>query len=251
MHCTPGFHRRIGGPILHAYDARRVDEGGLRMSEPTGAPPPAPDAPGGPPPAAAPAPAAPAPSSWQAPVPAPAVVGPAPGLAYAGLGIRVVALVIDAILLYIVAAILVIALGAILFSTLLNGNTFVALIAGVILAILNMLVSAAYFIWGWTNPAMRASLGQRVMGLNTLNAADGATLTRPQAARRWVFLYGFLAFASAIQLALNATSLAGLASLIGLLAFAYAIFLLWTTYQSPKKQGYHDVQATTVVVKRA
>ena len=40
-------------------------------------------------------------------------------------------------------------------------------------------------------------------------------------------------------------------ALIGLLAFAYEIFLLWTTYSSPKKQGYHDVQAGTVVVKRA
>jgi uncharacterized RDD family membrane protein YckC len=54
-----------------------------------------------------------------------------------------------------------------------------------------------------------------------------------------------------LQLALGGSDLGTLGSLIGLLAFGYLIFLLWTTYQSPKKQGYHDVQAGTVVVKRA
>jgi uncharacterized RDD family membrane protein YckC len=114
-----------------------------------------------------------------------------------------------------------------------------------------MIISAIYFIWGWTNPNMRASLGQRVLGLNTLNASDGATLTRDQAVRRWAWLYGIFAVASALQLALGGSDIRVLGSLIGLLAFAYWIFLLYTTYQSPKKQGYHDVQAGTVVVKRA
>ena len=54
-----------------------------------------------------------------------------------------------------------------------------------------------------------------------------------------------------MQSALARRDLGTLGSLIGLLAFGYEIFLLWTTYQSPKKQGYHDVQAGTVVVKRA
>jgi len=136
-------------------------------------------------------------------------------------------------------------------GTLINGGTAGALIAGVLLAIANLVISAVYFIWTWTNPDLRASLGQRALGLNTLNASDGATLTRPQAVRRWLYLFGLVAFASAMQSALSTTSLGTLGSLIGLLVFAYEIFLLWTTYQSPKKQGYHDVQAGTVVVKRA
>lgn len=228
------------------------------MTEPTGAPPPVPDANSAPPPAAVPAPAAPAPaapaqSSWQMP-PASigaAEAGPAPGIAYAGLGIRIVALIIDYILLLIVFLFVAIALGAIFLGTLINGGVAGALIAGVLLAIANLVISAVYFIWAWTNPDLRASLGQRVVGLNTLNAGDGATVTRPQAVRRWLYLFGFVAFAYAMQSALSATSLNTLASLVGLLAFAYQIFLLWTTYQSPKKQGYHDVQAGTVVVKRA
>jgi uncharacterized RDD family membrane protein YckC len=204
------------------------------------------------PPAPAPAaPATPAPSAWQAPAPVAAPAGPAPGLAYAGLGVRIVALIIDYILLLILFLFVSIALGAIFLGTLINGGVAGALVAGVLLAIANLVISAVYFIWTWTNPDLRASLGQRALGLNTLNATDGATLTRPQAVRRWLYLFGVVAFASAMQSALSASSLNTLASLIGLLAFAYEIFLLWTTYQSPKKQGYHDVQAGTVVVKRA
>ena len=224
------------------------------MTEPTGGPPPVPDPVNAPPPAAPAAPAAApaaAPSAWQAPAPVAAPAGPAPGLAYAGLGVRIGALIIDYILLFILFIFVSIALGAIFLTTLINGGTAGAIIAGVLLAIANLVISAVYFIWAWTKPDLRASLGQRALGLNTLNATDGATLTRPQAVRRWLYLFGFVAFASAMQSALSATSLGALASLIGLLAFAYEIFLLWTTYQSPKKQGYHDVQAGTVVVKRA
>ena len=222
------------------------------MTEPTGGPPPVPEPTSAPPPAApAAAPAAPAPSAWQAPAPVAAPAGPAPGLAYAGLGVRIVALIIDAILLWIVFLFVAIALGAIFLTALINGGTAGALIAGVLLAVANLVISAVYFIWAWTKPDLRASLGQKALGLNTLNAADGATLTRPQAIRRWLFLFGIVAFASAMQSALQTTSLSTIGFLIGLLAFAYEIFLLWTTYSSPKKQGYHDVQAGTVVVKRA
>jgi uncharacterized RDD family membrane protein YckC len=224
------------------------------MTEPTGGPPPVPDPASAPPPAAPVAPAAApaaAPSAWQAPAPVAAPAGPAPGLAYAGLGIRIVALIIDSILLWIVFLFVAIALGAIFLTTLINGGVAGAIIAGVLLAIANLVISAVYFIWAWTKPDLRASLGQKVLGLNTLNASDGATLTRPQAVRRWLFLFGFVAFASAMQSALSTTDLSTIGLLIGLLAFAYEIFLLWTTYSSPKKQGYHDVQAGTVVVKRS
>ncbi len=208
-----------------------------------------------PPPAGGPPPSQPEPPSegYQAPSqfqPVTAEAGPAPGIVYADLTTRIVAFVIDAILLSILAGFVIVALGAVFLGTLITGNFFVALVIGIVLAIANMVVSAIYFIWGWTNPAMRASLGQRVMGLQTVSAADGATLTRDVAIRRWAFLYGFVALASALQLALTGSDIAGLASLIGLASFAYTIYLLWTTSQSPKRQGFHDVQAGTVVIKR-
>ena len=217
-------------------------------AEPAAAPPPVAPA------AAAPPPIAPAPpvagGNWQAPPPVMvAAAGPAPGILYADLTTRVIAFIIDAILLGILAWVVILAVGAIFLGTLLSGNFFIALVVGVFLAVANMVVSAIYFIWGWTNPTMRASLGQRIMGLHTVSAGDGATLTREQATRRWAFLYGFVALASALQFALTGSELGGLASLIGLLSFGYTIYLLWTTYQSPKRQGFHDVQAGTVVIK--
>ena len=37
----------------------------------------------------------------------------------------------------------------------------------------------------------------------------------------------------------------------GLVSLAYLIYLLYTTNSDPKRQGFHDHYANTVVVKRA
>jgi hypothetical protein len=244
------------------------------MTEPAGgAPtPPTPPEPAAPPPAAAPAApppvaaapppaaaapppaAAPAQPAFQAPTqfqPVVAESGPAPGILYADLTTRIVAFIIDAILLGIVTVFVNIVLGALFLGTLFGGGMLIALIFAVLLAVAGLVVSAIYFVWGWTNPAMRASLGQKVLSLQTVSAADGSTLTRPVAIRRWAFLYGFVAVASALQIGLSATSLSALSPLVSLLSLGYVIYLLWTTSQSPKRQGFHDVQAGTVVIKAA
>ena len=130
-----------------------------------------------------------------------------------------------------------IALGAIFLGTLISGGTAGALIAGVLLAIANLVISAVYFIWTWTNPDLRASLGQRALGLNTLNAADGATLTRPQAVRRWLFLFGFVAFASAMQSALQTTSLNTIGFLVGLAGVRVRDLPAVDDVQQPEEAG--------------
>ena len=122
--------------------------------------------------------------------PVAAAAGPAPGILYADLTTRVIAFIIDAILLGILSAFISIALGALLLGFLLSGGIFGVIIATVLLSAASLVLSAAYFVWGWTNPAMRASLGQKALGLQTVNAADGATLTQDQAIRRWLFLFG-------------------------------------------------------------
>jgi uncharacterized RDD family membrane protein YckC len=184
--------------------------------------------------------------SWQAPPPpAPGMpgnfqqaqveVGPAPGVSYADLVTRVIALVIDGVILvipYIVLAILLSIAGGV--------GSFVG-------SLLWAGLSAVYFVWTWTT--MRATYGQKFMKLETVNAADGATLTQPQAIRRWVFLFGPNALA-AILTNLPILGLAILGSLMGLVAFVYAIYLAYSASQSPKRQGFHDLQAGTVVVKR-
>ena len=77
------------------------------------------------------------------------------------------------------------------------------------------------------------------------NAGDGKTLTMDQATRRWLVIAapGILAQVVWVVPALGA--------LIGLVAFGWFIYLLWTTYSSPTKQGFHDKFANTMVVKAA
>ena len=97
-----------------------------------------------------------------------------------------------------------------------------------------------YFVYTWTT--MRASPGQKFLSLETVNAADGATLTQDQAIRRWVFLCG--AHRPRGDRADPRHPHQPRSPLI------YLIYLIYTINQSPKRQGYHDVQAGTVVVKR-
>jgi uncharacterized RDD family membrane protein YckC len=227
------------------------------MTDPAGgAPTPPPSEPTPPPATPPPAGAAPPPSSWTAPQPqsqgfatAQIAAGPAPGVVYADTTMRVIAYIIDSILLFIAIFLLAIILGAIAVGFALGGGLVVGVIFAVIIAIIALLGSAFYFVYFWQT--LRASPGQKMLGLETVNAADGATLTRDQAVRRWAFLFGPSVVASVFQFSGSVSSgLGSIGSLLGLVAFIYAIYLLYTVTQSPKRQGFHDVQASTVVVKR-
>ena len=103
-------------------------------------------------------------------------------------------------------------------------------------------MNLVYFAWWWTRGG---SLGQRALRMYTLNASDASLLTWNQALLRWVYLYGPVALvnvffkASAVGTTMYVTA--------GLFATAYSLFLLVTAAQDPKHQGFHDVQAHTVV----
>lgn len=233
------------------------------MTEPGGGVPPPPEPnPATPPPAGAGAPppagaGAPPPTNWQTPpqsspgfATAQVAAGPAPGVTYADTTMRVIAYIIDSIILGIAIFLLVIILGAIAVGLFLGGGLAVGIIFAVVLAIIALLGSAFYFVYFWQ--ALRASPGQKMLGLETVNAADGATLTRDQAVRRWAFLFGPQTVAAVFQFSGSvSTTLGSIGSLLGLLALIYAFYLLYTVTQNPKRQGFHDVQAATVVVKRA
>jgi uncharacterized RDD family membrane protein YckC len=213
------------------------------MTEPTGGAP-SPQAPQ--PPEQAPAPP-PAGGNWNSPPPAGQMpggfnpnfqsaaveAGPAPGIVYADLVSRIIALVIDGVILWVVNFVLFFIAGIIAVAT------DMALIFGLVFGLLWAAVSAVYFVYGWTR--MRASFGQKFLNLQTVSAADGATLTQDQAIRRWAFLWGPFALGAIIPI---------VGAIISLLAVLYALYLLYTANQSPKRQGFHDVQAGTVVVKR-
>jgi large-conductance mechanosensitive channel len=215
------------------------------MTEPTGGPP-SPQPPQAPPPQApAPAPApAPAGGNWNAPPPQSAPggfqtnavaveAGPAPGIAYADLVTRIIALIIDGFIVGLITFVIGFIFNVIGAAAGFGLVTF--LVGGVISAV----ISAIYFVYGWTR--MRASLGQKFLALETVSAADGATLTQDQAIRRWLFLYGPYALVNIIPI---------VGFFLSFLALLYGLYLLYTASQSPKRQGFHDVQANTVVIKR-
>jgi uncharacterized RDD family membrane protein YckC len=191
-----------------------------------------------------PPPAEPAPTTQWAPPPPPVQAGPA-GFVYADVPNRAIAYIIDAILIGIIGAIIGGILGGLglavatfdLDTATFSYNYVAALIVGVI----QLAISAAYFIYTWT--AMRGTPGMKVLGMQVGNAGDGATLTMNQAIRRWAIIAGPSAIAQVFF------PLPAIGALLGLAAFAWFIFLLYTTWKSPTKQGYHDIFAHTMVVK--
>jgi uncharacterized RDD family membrane protein YckC len=206
-------------------------------------PPPAPQEPTQDSPPAAPPPA----SGWTAPASAGAPAAASSGLVYADVPNRAIAYIVDAIILFVINLVVGIVLGAILGPTVSidfdSGQVTTNWGSAVVSAIVSTLITGLYFVYTWTS--MRGSPGQRMLGMQVGNASDGATITMDQAIRRWIFLGAPFGIASALAGA------GGLGLIIGLAGFAYFIYLLVSTAQSPTKQGFHDKQANTVVVKAA
>jgi uncharacterized RDD family membrane protein YckC len=206
-------------------------------------PPPAPQEPTQDSPPAAPPPT----SGWTAPASAGAPAATAGGLVYADVPNRAIAYIVDGIILFVINLVVGIVLGGIMGPTVSidfnSGQVTTNWGSAVVSAIVSTIITGIYFIYTWTS--MRGSPGQRMLGMQVGNAADGATITMEQAIRRWIFLGAPFGLASAFAGA------GGLGLIIGLAGFAYFIYLLVTTAQSPTKQGFHDKQANTVVVKAA
>lgn len=178
-------------------------------------------------------------SGWNAPPPA-AVPGAA-GFVYADVPNRVIALIIDAFVLVVIGIVVGVILAAIGLSTggfLSNTELTFGLL---VYAVIGFVINAVYFIWSWTS--MRATVGMRVLGMQVGNAFDGKTLTMEQAIRRAVALWG----PSTVVQFFGGGS--GIGTILGLLAFLWVLYLLYTTATSPTKQGFHDKFANSVVVK--
>jgi uncharacterized RDD family membrane protein YckC len=191
-------------------------------------------------PAAAPPPA----GGWAAPPPPRAQAGPA-GFVYADVPNRVLAYIIDIIVLAVIYVVVGIVLAAIGIAATggTGANATTNWIGSIILTLIALAISGAYFVYSWTN--RRATIGMRALGLQIGNAPDGATITRDQAIRRWLALGAIFSIAQIL------TPVPLLGALVGLASLAWVIFLLYTTAKSPTKQGWHDVFANTMIVKAA
>jgi len=155
-------------------------------------------------------------------------------LAPASIGARVVAYIIDGLILFVVGLLVV---GSLIGDQTVTGN--------VIRAIIYALLGFVYFGYTWT--AWRASPGQRILGLVTVNADDGAAVSWNTAIVRWAFLFG----PSAVQSLFTNQLTGGLGALIGLVVFVYYIYLLYSAATDSRRQGFHDKQAGTIVTTKA
>jgi uncharacterized RDD family membrane protein YckC len=153
-------------------------------------------------------------------------------LAPAAIGARVVAALIDGVILWIIQSIV----GGILSDA--------SVVGGFIRAIIAAVVAFAYFGYSWT--AWRASPGQRLLGLMTVNEADGAALTRNEATVRFAYLFGPIVLYSLLY----ASQLGVLLFLFGLAVIGYYVYLLYTAATDPRKQGFHDRQSGTLVIAK-
>lgn len=112
-------------------------------------------------------------------------------------------------------------------------------------ALLGTAISLAYFVGSWRYLA--GSPGQRLLRMRIGTEADGGTVTLGRGAIRWLFIglpLGIEAIVSILVTGLGDT----------LLLFALTLWylvLLISTARNPRKQGFHDRAAKTVVTKVA
>jgi uncharacterized RDD family membrane protein YckC len=171
----------------------------------------------------------------------PPAVAPATGLVYGDVPNRIIAYIIDAIVIFIINIVVAIPLGIIGITAMSGLAT--NWIGSIIIAAFSLAVSGIYFVYLWTR--RRATLGMQVLNLQIGTAPGGETITQDQAIKRWLALGAIFTIAQV----LNPLPLVGI--LIAFLSLGWVIFLLVTTAQSPTKQGWHDKFANTQIVKAA
>jgi uncharacterized RDD family membrane protein YckC len=175
--------------------------------------------------------------------PAEVAAGPAAGIVYADLTNRIIAYIIDVIILVIVGFVVNLVLLATIVAAIVSTGSPLFILFGVVVLVIDVLLAGIYFIYTWTN--MKASPGQRMLGMMTVNEADGGVLTFNQALARFVIM-----FAPGYVASLASTIIPGiLGLLLSFVGLAWTVYLVYTTANDPKRQGFHDHYAHSVVIK--
>jgi uncharacterized RDD family membrane protein YckC len=164
---------------------------------------------------------------------------------------RLVAYVIDAIILSFLMFVALAALGAILGPTLRFAQSIDVLRLRLTVnherAVLDAGVAAAisllYFVGSWL--VLGGSPGQRLLGMQ-LGAVSGGGLRPGPAVVRWIALAAPPAAAALLALVFP-----GLRASIALVVLVWQLILLVTTIGSSSKQGVHDRLAGSIVTRAA
>src|SRR4029079_13266741 len=119
--------------------------------------------------------------------PATVVAGPAAGIAYADLTTRIVAYIIDVVILVIVGFVVNLVLLTTFIAAIVTTGSALFLLLSVVVLVVDVLLAGIYFIYTWTN--LKASPGQRILGMLTVSESDGSVLTFNQALARFVIMF--------------------------------------------------------------
>jgi len=172
---------------------------------------------------------------------------------YADVPNRVLALLVDALLLTVAIFIAAIGVSVLIGPAVEFNSTADSLGDAVTLdravatidALISLVISAAYFAGSWV--VLAASPAQHLLGMRVGAAADGRPLTAKQALLRWALLGAPFGIAAVLTTALSGP----VDAIVTVAMVAWYALLLITTARSPTKQGLHDRISGTVVAKEA
>ncbi len=171
---------------------------------------------------------------------------PAPGpggLRYADLPNRIMALLIDIVVLSLIGSVLTLVFDVISDPGAIDSaGGELDIPAFTFVLVLQLALSFAYFGGLWTLTG--ATAGMRLLGLRIGDEADGRAISWRQSLIRWLIL-GLPALLS--SLAVYVPNAIGL--ILGALGVAWLLLLLYTMAQSPAKQGLQDRYAHTILFK--
>ena len=161
---------------------------------------------------------APPPMSWQAPEPE---LGPAPGVRFASPGARLLAYIVDTILIGVVFFVLFVAFTGLAIGTASDAEPSAGAIGGfLLLMLLAIVVSLAYFPWFWWRGGQTP--GMKVFRIRVVRDADGGPVS-------------------------------GTAAVLRLLGYwvnqvVFYIGFIWILIDK-RRRGWHDLIAGTVVIE--
>jgi uncharacterized RDD family membrane protein YckC len=168
------------------------------------------------------------------------------GIALADAPNRIIAAIIDFVILGIVGFVVQMITTAVLGDQFVFLGTasgrFPSLLSSLAAVIVMLLVVGGYFIYMWTRMD-GATIGMRVLKLSVRDQATGGPINQSQAITRFIFF--------GAPYALEFFYGWGLGLIISILVVVYYIYLLYSIANDPLRQGLHDKQAKTVVAKLA
>jgi uncharacterized RDD family membrane protein YckC len=169
--------------------------------------------------------------------------GPA-GYYYADVPNRIIALIIDVIVLSVVGFFLALLFGGLVTESgaLDTAGGELDVVPFLVVTVLQAGISFVYFGYLWV--AARGTVGMKLLGLQIGDESDGHSIGRRQALIRWLIIGIPSMLAS---LSGYVPSLVGI--VLSVIGVAWLLVLLYSIAQSPTKQGLHDRYARTIMVK--